>query len=168
MAVVGSFAMIGFGQAKAAFANRSPGNSMFVDIMKMAFFTSVSFFMIFCFIFTAVHIAIIDKILFFVSYGIMAVIMALTYLFLTRCKSSCLPQNDISKIKLKRIMLSAAFLILAITFIIGLVMFNIDPDSYITIEAFKTQSIGNMVLGTWSAVNLLYFMICLRIAIKSK
>merc|ERR1719362_399702 len=135
---------------------------MFEDIKKMALFTFASYSMIVIFIFTAVYIAIIDKILFFVSYGIMAVIMALTYLFLTSCKSSCLPQNDISKSKVKWIMLSAAFLIVTIVCIIGLVMFNMDPDSYSKIYSFKTQSFGNTLLGLWSTLNLLYFIFCLR------
>ena len=155
LAVFGSFAMVGFGQAKAAFANRSPGNSMFEDIMKMATFTFMSFAMIMMFIFTAVFIAIFDKILFFVSYGIISVIMALTYLFLTRFQSSCLPQNSISKRKLKWIMLSVAFLIVSIDCIIGLVMFNMDPDSYSKIEIFKTQSDGNVCLGLFLTINLI-------------
>ena len=119
------------------------------------------------FIFTAVFIAIVDKILFFASYGII-VILALTYLFLTRFKSSCLPQNGISKRKLKLIMLSAAFLIMTIASIIGLVMFNMDPDSYSKINAFKTQLGGNICLGCFSAFNLIMFIYCLFFAIKSK
>ena len=139
---------------------------MFEDIKKTAIFTVLSFVAIFFFIFTAVFIAIIDKILFFASYGIMAVIMALTYLFLTRCKSSCLPQNDISKSKLKWITLSAAFLIGTIAGIIGLVMFNMDPDSYSKTSLFQNQLGGNILLGLFSAVNLLYFIICLFAAIQ--
>ena len=123
----------------------------------MAFFTIVSFSMIDIFILTAVNIAHIDKILFCVSYGII-VVMALTYLFLTCFKSSCLPQNGISKTKLKLIMLSAAFLIVTIVYIIGLVMFNIDPDSYSKIEFLKTQSDGNSMLGFWSSYNLFFFI----------
>ena len=140
---------------------------MFEDIKKMARFTTMSFAMIMLFIFTAVEIAIIDKILFFVSYGII-VIMALTYLFLTGCKSSCLPQNYISRTKLKLIMLSAAFLIMTIAGIIGLVMFNMDPDSYSKIKDFKTQSEGNFLLGFYSAFNLIMFISSLIFAIKSK
>ena len=141
---------------------------MFEDIKKTAIFTVLSFVAIFFFIFTAVFIAIIDKILFFASYGIMAVIMALTYLFLTRCKSSSLPQNGISKSKLKLIMLSTAFLIGTIAGIIGLVMFNMDPDSYNKINFFKTQLSGNIWLGGYSALNLIYFIGCLCLAITSK
>merc|ERR1740122_631037 len=117
--------------------------------------------MILIFIVTAVYIAYIDKILFFVSYGIMVVIMALTYLFLTLCKSSCLPQNGISNRKLKLIMLSAVFLIVTIACIIGLVMFNMDPDSYSKIIVFKTQSEGNIVFGICSAGNLFFFILFL-------
>ena len=138
---------------------------MFEDIKKMAYFTTGSFVMICNFINTAVAIAIFDKILFFVSYGII-VIMALTYLFLTGCKSSCLPQNYISRTKLKLIMLSAAFLIMTIAGIIGLVMFNMDPDSYSKISFFETQSGGNFYLGNVSAVNLIFFILCLIVAIK--
>ena len=137
------------------------------DIKKMAIFNYESSFTIGFFIITAVYIAIIDKILFFVSYGII-VIMALTYLFLTGCKSSCLPQNYISRTKLKLIMLSAAFLIMTIAGIIGLVMFNMDPDSYSKIKDFKTQSEGNFLLGFYSAFNLEWFICCLILAIISK
>ena len=43
MTLIGSFVMIGLGQFKASFANRTPGDSKFKDIMKMALFTIVSF-----------------------------------------------------------------------------------------------------------------------------
>jgi hypothetical protein len=82
--------------------------------------------------------------------------------------SSCLPQNGISKSKLKWIMLSAAFLIVTIDCIIGLVMFNMDPDSYSKLNFSKSQLTGNVWLGIWSAYNLVLFIISLRKAIKSK
>ena len=164
LAVFGSFAMIGFGQAKAAFANITPRATKFEDIKKMAYFTIGSFVMICNFINTAVAIAIFDKILFFVSYGII-VIIALTYLFLTSLKSSCLPKNDISKSKLKWIMLSATFLIGLIDCIIGLVMFNMDPDSY---SYLKTQLYGDIAFGSFSAINFIFFLLCLIFGIFEK
>jgi hypothetical protein len=160
--------MIGFGQARAGFADRTPGVHMLVDNLKMAFFTFWCSAMIFIFIATAVVIAHFDKILFFVSYGIMAVIMPLTYLFLTSFKSSCLPQNGISKTKHTRIMLSAVFLIGLIDCIIGLVMFNMDPEKYSKIVYLKTQLYGNIALGSFSAINLTFFLLCLIFGIFEK
>ena len=160
LAVLGSLFMIGLGQVKAAFTNRSPGASMFEDIKKIAFFSFASFFMIYLFISTAVIIAFIDKITIFVSCGII-VILALTYLILTRLKSSCLPQNFISKRKIKLIMLTLVWLIGLINCIIGLVIFNMDPDSYNKVKVLKNQSTGNKWLGMGSAANLILFIICL-------
>ena len=166
MAIYGSFVMIGFGKAKAVFANRTPECHcrMSEDIKKMAIFTFVSFCMFGYHIFTAMFIAIFDPILFFVSYGIMAVVLPLTYTCLTRFKSSCLPQCGISKSKLKWIMLSAVFLIVLIDFIIGNVVFNMDHDSKSRLTYFQTQ----LWLGIYSAANLIFFIGCLYSAIKSK
>ena len=159
LAIIGSFVMIGFGQARAAFANRTAGASMSEDIKKMAKFTFVSSFMIYNFIFTAVYIAIFDKILFFVNYGII-VILPFIYLFLTRLKSSCLPQNDTIKRKLKLIMLSTAFLIVTNACVIGLVLFNMDPIRY-------SRNFFNTALGIYSAVYLIFFILFLLYAIFS-
>ena len=63
MAVYGSFAMIGFGQVKAAFANRTAGKSMSEDIKQMAKLTFWFFYMFAMFIITAVYVAIFDKII---------------------------------------------------------------------------------------------------------
>ena len=165
LAVVGSFLMIAIGQAKTAFANRTKAASMFEDFKKMALFTSVSFLMIYLFIVTAVAVAIIDKSLFFVSYSI----MALPYLLFTCFKPSHLPKNDIPKIKLKLTMLSAVLLIVLIDCIIGIVLFNMDPDSWSKFGFFsKTQSRGNIWLGLISALNLISFICCLFFAFSKK
>ena len=100
LAVVGSFVMIGFGQAKAVFANRTPGASMSEDIKKMAWVTLVYFSMIFYIIFTAVFISLLSLHLFFVCCGAIA-ILPFTYIGITRFKSSS--QNGVSKCKLKLI-----------------------------------------------------------------
>ena len=165
MAIYGSLAMIGFGQVKAAFANRTAGKSMSDDIKKMAKLTYWSFYMLAMLIFIAVYINIFEKILFFVNFGIMAVIMAL---ILTCFKSSCLPQNDINKTKLKFIMLSAALLIGLIDSIIFLVLFNMDPDSFSKLTYFETQLSGNIGLGHCIAFTLFMFITCLIEAFKLK
>ena len=174
MTLIGSFAMIGLGQFKASFANRTPGDSKFKDIMKMALFTIVSFFMIGSFLFTAVIIAVLDKPLFYASYGIIASLPVI-YLCLTRLKLSCLPQIDISNRKLKMIFLSIGCLIVTICCIIGLVLFNMDPARYYNpwygyykVPHFKTQSEGNIWLGIHSSLNLIYFICCLLFALISK
>ena len=157
LAVVGSFFMIAYGQANAAIAHRTQAASKFEDIKKMALFTIRSFLMIHLFLVTAVTIAITDKILFFVSYGIIAISLLLAYLLFTCFKPSCLPQNEIRKIKF-----SAALLIVLIDCIIGFVLFNMDPDSYSKFDFFsKTQSRGNIWLGFISALNLISFIGCL-------
>ena len=164
MAVLGSLAMICICQVKAVFANRTPGGSMSEDIIKMALFIIVSNLIITFFICTAVYIAIFDKTFFFVGCGII-VIIYLTYLFLTSFKSSCL---SINKTKLKWIILCVVCLIGQIISILGLVMFNMDPDRYSKIEYFKTQLGGNIVLGVWSASSFLSFIFCFLRAFTSK
>lgn len=165
MAFYGSLVMIGFGQFKAAFANRTAGKSISEDIKKMAKLTFWSFYMFGMFILGAVYITIFDKILFFVNFGIMAVIMAL---ILTCFKSSCLRQNDINKTKLKFIMLSAALLIGLIDSIICLVLFNMDPDSFGKLRYFETHLSGNIGLGHCIAFTLIIFITCLIAAFKLK
>ena len=165
MAAYGSFVMIGFGQAKAAFAKRTPGASMSEDMKKMFFLTIWSFAIIATFIGSAVFMAIHNKVLFFVIYGIIG-ILALAYLFLTRLKSSCLPQNAISKSKL--IMVSGAFLIGLINSIVCFVSFNMDPDPFTIVFWFKTPLLGNISLGIFLAGNLALFIFCLLFAFNRK
>ena len=119
------------------------------------------------FLFTAVIIAVLDKPLFFASYGIIASLPVI-YLCLTRLKSSCLPQIDIGNRKLKMIFLSIGCLIVTICCIIGLVLFNMDPTRYYKVPHFKTQSEGNIWLGIHSSVNLISFICCLLFALSSK
>ena len=169
MALFGSFFMISLGQVKTAFANRTSGASTFEDIKEMTCLTFLSLTMIFYLIFTAVFTALIDKIPFFVCCGAIA-ILPLTYLYLTRIKSSYLLQNGISKrkSKLKLIMLSVSCLIGLIAFIICLVMFNMDPESYSKFALLKTQLVGNILFGAFSVCNLLGFILHLSIAFSKK
>jgi len=168
LAVGGSFIMIGFGQVKAAFANRTPEESACEDIKKIAVFTFSSFAMIGFFVFGAVTIALFDKVIFFVSYGTMA-ILYLTFLLLTRLKPSCLPQTSSSKKKLKYIMLSVAFFIQLINCIIIHVLFNMDPDSYSKVTFFETQSAGNLYIGIYfTPFNLIMVLNCFISAFSEK
>ena len=160
MAVLGSFIMIGFGQARAVFANRTPGASFLEDTKKMVFFTLGSTFMIFFVIATATYIAIIDKILFFVSYGVIAS-LSVVYLCLTRFNTSCQPQDGISKRKWKLIMLSIGFLIETVDCIIGAVLFNMDPYGYKKLSYFKSHLEGNILLVVYSTGNFVLFILCL-------
>ena len=163
LAVVGSFVMIGFGQAKAAFANSTSGASMSEDIKKMAWVTFVYFSMIFYLIFTAVFISLFSLHLFFVGCGAIA-ILPLIYIGITRFKSPS--QNRASRCKLKLILLTVSCLIGLISFIIGLVMFNVDPDSYSKFFWLKTQLVGNIILGAFSACNLFSSILYLFLVFK--
>lgn len=161
LALIGSFAMIAVGQVKAAFVLRSPGESIFEDTKKMASYAFGSFAVILGFIYNAVLIALIDKLIFFASFGSLMILLFI-YFFISRLDSSCKSKNGFGKQQLKCIMLSLVWLIGFIDGIIALVLVNMDPDRYSSNTVlFETQILTNIELVMIATFNLLLFIMCL-------